>query len=61
MILTIESLTLDLCTAILEQEDQEELEGKAAFLQAVIQKDFGSMDGYKPVYHEDEFIGVEKI
>lgn len=60
MILTIEFLALDLCKNILEEGFDDETTGKAAFLQAVIQKDWSSLEGFEPVYHEDEFVGVQQ-
>jgi hypothetical protein len=62
-ILTIEQLALELCQLVLEQDeaDCDEIVGKAAFLQAVIDGAWGTMEGFEPVYHEDEFIGVREI
>jgi hypothetical protein len=59
MILTIEFLAADLCRSVLEED--EEAIGKAAFLQAVLDKDWGSMEGFEAVFHEDEFIGVQAV
>lgn len=59
-VLTTEFLALDLCEAILGEEDQEEIVGKAALLQSVLQADWGSIEGYEPVFHEDELVGIVK-
>jgi hypothetical protein len=59
--MTVDELVRDLCAAILEGDDRETLEGKAAFLQAVIDEDWGSIDSYSPVYEEGRYLaGITK-
>ncbi len=59
--MTVKELVKDLCEAILEGEDPENLAGKAAFLQAVVDEDWGSMDSYSPVYGEGKYLaGITK-
>lgn len=56
------SLVKDLCSSILDKEDPETLEGKAAFLQGVIDGDWSTMDSYSPVYGEGRhLVGVTKV
>ncbi len=54
-------LIKDICTAILEGEDTEVLVGKAAFLQAIVDDDWGTIDSFSPVYGEGKhLLGVEE-
>jgi hypothetical protein len=59
--MTVDELVRDLCAAILEGDDRETLEGKAAFLQAVVDGDWGSMESYAPVWGEGRhLVGVAR-
>lgn len=53
---TVKQLVKSLCSRVLDGEDPETLSGEAAFLQAVIDEDWGSMDSYSPVYGDGKYL-----
>lgn len=58
MILTIEYLAQELCRAVVENEDEDTIRGKAAFLKAIFDQDWASMPEFDPVVIAGNVIGV---
>lgn len=63
MILSKDYLFLDLCKVALKEgaKDEEEVKTKAALLKAVLEQRWSKVKvaGFEPVFHEDEFIGIQ--